>query len=134
LLSVFSCLCVSSDLQVWIFAVWPWANAENLVLWSHSPDEIVRPRGWIVQKFSWQKYRNFGSLYVYFSNLDKLQNKKIWTAALRHLLIIHYYESIARIVVKRITPQKCKFCLEVHFRHTFKPIDEFKTIMMNMLL
>jgi len=73
------------------FSVWPRATAENLVLQLHCPDEILRPRGWILEKFLWQKYRNFGSLYVYFCNLDKLQNKKIRNAALRHLLIIHYY-------------------------------------------
>jgi len=114
------CVCLpifSFDLQ--IFFCLTQATAENLVLQLHCPDEIVRLSGWILQQFLWHKYRNFGSLYVYFSNLNKLQNKKIRIAALRRLSIICYYCEHSKDSSQKNYPSEVKILirstLQAHF-------------------
>jgi hypothetical protein len=74
------------------------------------------------------KNRKFVFLYVYFSNLDKLQNKKIRTAALLNLSVIRKYSGHLKVCCQKNHPSAVEMYLDIHFKHAFKPMEAFKTI------
>jgi hypothetical protein len=78
--------------------------------------------------------QDFRVLCAPFSNLDKLRKKKIRTATLRNLSIIHNSSDHGKDSVQINYATEVKIYLEIQFNHTFRSMEAFKTSMLNNML